>query len=112
MINRYSNRNIFQNGLEQYENTLRQRNVRLINQYETPVFNFPTAQEIKNLKTVEHIWSPGDKFFKLSYQYYGDARDWWVIAKFNNKPTESHVSLGDIILIPLPLNQVLNYLRG
>jgi len=112
MINRYSGRTIFQNDLEQYETALRERNVKLINQYETPVFEFPTAREIKNLKTVKHTWAVGDKFFKLSYQYYGDAKDWWVIAKFNNTPTESHVSVGDVILIPLPLNQVLNYLRG
>jgi nucleoid-associated protein YgaU len=54
----------------------------------------------------------GDKYYKLADAFYGDSRDWWVIAKFNQKPTESHVKIGDIILIPKPLSVILNYLRG
>jgi len=35
-----------------------------------------------------------------------------VIAQFNKKPTESDVSPGDLIYIPLPLETVLGfYLR-
>ena len=43
----------------------------------------------------------------LAFDIYDDASLWWVIAKFNNKPTEGHLKLGDQVLIPLPLSQVL-----
>jgi len=32
---------------------------------------------------------------------------WWVIAWFNKLPTESHIKLGDVIYIPMPLNEIL-----
>ena len=40
----------------------------------------------------------------INYQkkYYGDAEYWWLIAWYNNKPTESHFKLGDVVYIPLP----------
>jgi nucleoid-associated protein YgaU len=64
------------------------------------------------LDILTYVWSMGDRYYKLAYRFYGDSKDWWVIAKFNQKPTESHVKIGDIILIPKPLNLVINYLRG
>ena len=39
--------------------------------------------------------------------YYDVAELWWVIAQFNQKPTDSHYSLGDVVYIPLPLEKVL-----
>mgnify|MGYP003344114216 CR=1 FL=1 len=36
---------------------------------------------------------------KLADEYYGDSRDWWIIAKYNLKPTEAHIQIGDIIEI-------------
>jgi hypothetical protein len=35
---------------------------------------------------------------------------WWVIAWFNRMPTESHVELGEIVVVPLPLAKILDYL--
>jgi hypothetical protein len=61
---------------------------------------------------VEHIWVVGDKFYKLADRYYGDSRDWWIIAKFNNKPTESHVKIGETLLIPTPVQEALNVMKG
>ena len=60
---------------------------------------------------MDHIWKEGDRFFKLAHQYYGDSTMWWVIAWFNRTPTEAHVSLGDTIYIPRPLDLVLDYLN-
>jgi len=50
----------------------------------------------------------GDRYFKLAHRFYGDSKLWWVIAWFNKKPTESHVDVGDLILIPTDLYQILN----
>ena len=50
----------------------------------------------------------GDRFDLLAHQYYGDSELWWVIAWYNQTPTESHVELGDVLQIPLPLHKVLS----
>lgn len=112
MINRYLNRRIFNNTSEMYESLFLKRNVKFINHYNTPLYQFPDENEIKTLKIIEHIWSVGDRFYKLADKYYGDPKDWWVIAKFNNTPTESHLRIGDIVLIPTPIQQVISVMRG
>ena len=50
----------------------------------------------------------GDRYHKLAEAYYGDATYWWVIAWFNKKPTESHISPGDVIRIPTSLGSILS----
>jgi nucleoid-associated protein YgaU len=66
-----------------------------------------TKEDMLNLTVVDHLWRRGDHFYKLAAQYYGDATYWWVIAQFNNRPTEAGLAFGDIILIPNPLDEVL-----
>ena len=46
----------------------------------------------------------------LAYNYYGDRKLWWVIAQYNKKPTEQHLSDGDPVKIPFPLAIVLKYI--
>ena len=112
MIDRYDSRQIKKNTLDQYKKIFDDRNVNFIRHYITANFIFPSQDAYKKINTVTHIWKTGDRFYKLAYQYYGDPKDWWVIAKFNNKPTESHVKLGDVVYIPTPIHQVLNYMKG
>ncbi len=112
MINRYSNRTIFKNNLEQYKETFRNKNINFIRQYETPTFVYPDVNNISRLETIKHIWKLGDRYYKLAYQYYGDSKDWWVIAKFNQLPTEFHINVGDVILIPTPLPLAVSLLGG
>ena len=112
MINRYNFREILKNESEIYETVLREKNIKFIEHYETPVFSFANSQQIKRLQITRHAWTVGDKFYKLANTYYGDSKDWWIIAKFNNTPTESHVKIGDIILIPKPLTLVLEFMKG
>lgn len=112
MINRYNYRNIFNNDLEQYKDMFKERNVKYIKHYSTAKFKYPNANELAKFDIIEHTWIMGDKFSKLAQRYYGDPNDWWIIAKFNQKPTESHVALGEIIRIPTPVSIVLNYMLG
>ena len=67
-------------------------------------------EEISQLERIGHLWTVGDKYYKLAYEHYGDSRYWWVIAWFNRMPTEGQVKLGDIVVIPLPLSKILDYL--
>ena len=78
-------------------------------QYRSPVLDYPTKEEFRDLEYARHIWTIGDRFYKLAYQYYGDSRYWWAIALFNKTPTENHVTLGQTIFIPQPLDRVLLY---
>lgn len=100
------------NNLEMYETIFKNRNVKFINQYTSPKFYYPDADQYSNLTITKHIWKEGDRYYKLAEKYYGDAKDWWIIAKFNQKPTEAHLQVGDIIDIPTPLDLVLNYMTG
>ena len=79
-------------------------------EYDTSIFRHPTAEEIQNFSTIEHVWGAGDRYYKLAHQHYGDAKMWWVIGLFNKKPTESHLAKGDVIYLPYPLEAVLPYL--
>jgi len=109
MPTRYDRRRVLTNTNQLYEKTLEERNVNSIRHYATPEMSFPSVQEIKNLTRVRHIWKTGDRYFKLAIEYYNSAQYWWVIAMFNQKPTEADLSVGDLIYIPLPLQDILRY---
>ena len=104
MTSRYDTVSIGINQSSKYEKIFKNRNVKFVRQYFTPILEHLTTQEISTLSTTSHIWKLGDK---LAHQYYGDSTLWWVIAWFNQAPTESHLNIGDIIVIPSPLEKVL-----
>jgi hypothetical protein len=107
---RYSNQEIFTNARQAYKRYLKSRGIKLINQYDTPKFRFPKEEDLANFSSIKHVWGPGDRYFKLASQYYGDPELWWVIAFYNQKPTEFHIKLGDVVYIPKPLETVLFYI--
>lgn len=109
MSGRYDNRIIFKNRSEIYDKIFRERDVNLIRHFNTPQYSFPSVTQTQNLNTIQHLWTTGDRFYKLASQYYGLAEYWWVIAFFNQKPTEADVSLGEPIYIPLPLEKAVSY---
>ena len=105
---RYKNQNVFTNDLEAYRRYFKKRGLEQIKQFDTPKMTYPTDQQAReNFTTIKHIWGTGDKYYKLADEFYGDASMWWVIAFYNQKPTEFHINLGDIIYIPTPLESIL-----
>ena len=106
---RYINRIPRVNSNDLYDEFFEDRGVNFIEQYKTPTLNYPTADEISNLDLVDHLWTYGDRYYKLAHKYYGDSKFWWVIGWFNRKPTECHVQKGQVIVIPLPLEKILAY---
>jgi len=101
-------RTSFVNAAKHYSDILHRKKINFIRQLTTPTFT-PNVDPT-SIRSVRHTWTTGDKYYKLAVTYYNDASLWWVIAKFNNKPTEGHLKLGDQVLIPLPLSQVLRTL--
>lgn len=107
---RYEDRVIAENRNDLYRDLMTERGVNKFVQYSTPKLRHPAAREIANLQIVGKSWQLGDRFYKLAAEHYGDFRYWWVIAWYNQKPTEAHVAVGDVVEVPLPLDKVLRYL--
>lgn len=85
----------------------------MISQYDTPVINYPQNEtQMARLSPVSSIWSATDRLYKVSHEYYGSPDYWWVIAWFNQKPTEGHFTPGDIFYIPLPLAEAIRMYEG
>ena len=85
----------------------KKRNLNFVEQYETPILNKIKTEDFDKLTLIPVVWKTGSRFFKLAYEYYGDPEMWWIIAWFNYKPTDSHVKIGEIVYVPLSLEQTL-----
>ena len=107
MTSRYDNRFAAINRMPLYRSLLASRGVKFIKQYKTPNMHFPTDKEMGKLREVDHTWKTGDRFFKLAYTFYNDPTLWWIVAWYNQAPTESHLATGQVIQIPLPLDVVM-----
>ena len=78
-----------------------------INHCNLGFFGEITTEFLESINKIEHVYTNSDKLSKLAQKYYRDPKLWWVIAWFNQKPTDSHCKVGDIIEIPIPLRDVL-----
>ena len=108
---RYTYRRVLLNQMRAYEQHFKRRNVKLINHYNTPNMSYPNASQMENITSLVHVWKHGDRYYKLAHKHYGDKTLWWLIAWFNKAPTESHLSTGQTIKIPFPLEAALTYMR-
>lgn len=111
MASRYDKREIYDNTEDVYEEVRESRGVKKIVHYATAVMSSPLVSDYRKLTLLKHTWSVGDRFYKLSFEHYGTTKYWWVIARFNSTPTEAHVSIGDKVTIPLPLDRALTALE-
>ena len=111
MYSRYTFRPLVVNRSEAFREWFDRRKINFVRQYSTPQMSLPSAEDIADLTTIGHIWTLGDRFYKLAHQHYGNSELWWVIAWFNQTPMEAQVTLGDVIEIPLPIERVLRMLE-
>jgi len=110
MSRRYYDRQAYTNANSSYREILKNRNTSAPFQFVTPRFFYLSSDHISNLSTKVHIWKYGDRYYKLAQKHYDDPKLWWIIAYFNEKPTEGHVKLGDKLYIPFPIDLVLTYM--
>tara|TARA_R100000008_G_C3457847_1_gene102623 strand:+ start:39 stop:371 length:333 start_codon:yes stop_codon:yes gene_type:complete len=104
---RYDEREIINNGNTNYNKLFEKRKLKFIRHYRAGVLKYPTSAQIADIVTATHIWSVGSKYYKLADHFYNDPELWWVIAWFNKAPTESHLTIGDYVEIPVSLDQIL-----
>jgi hypothetical protein len=109
-ISRYKQSEIFKNKDDDYRKLYKERfkGRRVLPQTTAAKLNYPQFEDVLEFTYANHIWSIGDRYYKLANFYYGDPEYWWLVAWFNKKPTEQHIKLGDVIRVPLPLIAVLN----
>ena len=103
-MSRYIDRLKAINDLDLYKDTLKKRGVKRLTQYRTHSLKH---FETDSLHYIEKVWTDGDSYWKLSDEFYGDPQYWYIIARFNNKPTEAHIKVGESIKIPLNLSVAL-----
>tara|TARA_Y100001938_G_scaffold150817_1_gene243602 strand:+ start:2842 stop:3174 length:333 start_codon:yes stop_codon:yes gene_type:complete len=109
-MSRNRKRIIAKNDVYEDDDLFENRGVRSISQYVTPKFPNPTQDIINEIPYEIHFWVPGQRFFKLAQKYYGDHRYWYIIARFNNKPTEAQIEEGEEIRIPTDLQLAVEVL--
>ena len=91
----------------QYKDVFDERGVNKIKQFRTPVI-----KEIPEfISTFDYVWKYGDTFWKLAHRFFQNKNYWYVIAQINNKPTESHVEIGETLKIPIDIYEILQVLR-
>ncbi len=83
----------------QQENISQIRDIENIEYYKN--FIFERDFQNQQYQVIEHVWSHGDKLYKLANLYFQDRNLFWLIGLFNNKPTDSHYSYGEIVYIPV-----------
>jgi hypothetical protein len=106
-MSRYLKREKATNNKEQYDKIFEKRGVKKIVQYRSPSANYITDEELSSIECYNVSWYSGLSFEKLASEFYGDPKQWWVIAGFNRKPTESHVEMGEVIRVPKSLADAL-----
>ena len=107
MSSRLDNRTIMNNRHQLYRRKCKKRGLSYFRHFDTPRFTNVTTEQMKDMDIVEVLWHPGDRLYKLANTHYGDPELWWVIAWFNEKPTDAHFSPGDPVLVPNPIEELL-----
>jgi len=111
-MSRYKNRLKVPNALPLYKEARKERGIPFaLTQYLTRRTRKPTVEEIATIVSIGHIWTTGDRLYKLAEKHYHDPTLWWVIAWYNDRPTEGHFKVGDVIQIPTPIERVYGLLR-
>ena len=107
---RNTNRRVFRNRNRKCLDIFKRKKRIGLLQWTTPFNRRISPSNKAAIFEISHIWKTGDRYYKLAEQYYGNPEYWWVIARYNQKPTESHLRKGDIIVIPTPLAKLLEIL--
>ena len=110
-MSRFKNRPVANNSHEMYQDIHEDRGVKHVKQYATPEFRKLDDDQLESIRYHKYYWTVGERYWRLAQRYYNDRNLWWIIARFNNKPTEGHVSPGDEIRIPKNVVEARELLR-
>jgi len=95
------------NNDTRYKKIFDERGVEEIRQFRTP-----TIKETPDyITTFDYEWKYGDSFWSISNKFFRNVKYWYIIAQINNKPSESHIAVGETIKIPYDIYEALQVLR-
>jgi nucleoid-associated protein YgaU len=106
-MSRYKQSRKATNKDDMYKDVFDKKGVKNITQFRARRLRQVDEKVKQRVAFKEYIWSYGDTFWLLASKNYSDSKLWWVIASFNNKPTEAHMEIGETIRIPTNLSEVL-----
>lgn len=105
---RYKKTEIVTNDLLEYQPLFQMRGLNKIVHYKSGGLKYPNQSDFDRLTIQKDVWKKQDSFWKYAAQHYDGRSDlWWVIAFFNNAPTDAHMTIGRTVYIPTPLEIVL-----
>jgi hypothetical protein len=108
-MSRLTDREIIENNSIEFLKDYKRNTKKYIRYYATKTISYPTDEQLQDLEGYEYrVWSAGDTYQALASLYYGDPTLWWIIATINQKPTEFHLKVGDVLLIPTGLSDALS----
>tara|TARA_Y100000114_G_scaffold36845_1_gene32356 strand:- start:4720 stop:5070 length:351 start_codon:yes stop_codon:yes gene_type:complete len=109
-ISRYNERQIITTNDSQYRlsSLFKKRGIKSVDHFSTPELTYLTSENYLDIIEITQVWGVGSKYFKLAKEFYDDEQYWWVIAWYNLKPLETDFSVGDIVYIPTPLEEILS----
>ena len=101
MPSRYTRRgNIEVSKGDMFKQIKQRRDLDSVSLFLSPRFKRIAEIDLEELSYEGYIWTRGDNFYKLAHEFYGVPEYWWVVALFNNAPTEQHIKIGQRIFIP------------
>jgi len=106
-ISRYRDNDVVINTDSQYAKLFESRGINRAIMFSFKKMKQLRYKDLTGITLEKYTWKSTDRFYKLSEEYYGDSVYWWIIAYFNNVPIESDVKIGQKIIIPLPLERIL-----
>ena len=106
-MSRYKQSRKATNRDDMYKEVFEKKGVQKITQFRSKKLRQIEDKDKQKIKFIKYIWKYGDNFWLLAAKYYSDPKMWWVIAAFNNIPTENHIEIGDELKIPVNLSEAL-----
>ena len=106
---RHGTEDLIENKEEIYEEFFEERGINKIVHYKTPRWTPLDSKARQQFSSIKHSWKLGDSWWRLANQYYEDPKLWWVLAWYNQMPTEAGIKQGQIIYVPQPINSVLSF---
>jgi len=87
----------------------RYRNINIINNSYFASSDFPTQRQLDEVPVLRIRIGQFHRLDQLSAKYLGDGSYWWVIAVMNNLQWAFGFEAGQIIKIPIDVNDVLRF---
>ena len=107
-MSRYVNTRVVINNVSLYDKIKKERGLARLKHYKRHIFYDLKEEDLKDMVINYKVWSLGDRMHKFAHEAYGDSELWWVLAWFNQKPTDAHYKIGDKIAIPHPIEDLVS----